>query len=194
MKKMFKLFFVTILSFAFITSVYAVLSKDEIDFENKYVQYNSDTGTFNVVATETVTIKYQDTILSNDTAINEVTTAYNNYKDSSTDANQVELVNMLARNAESFSDADWEDSQDSVGDLTPGTFYVRWAQITDSAGTVKYAFGLYKVAGESNTSNSSTSNTSSGETNPETGFSPLYIIPVMAVLGTGLVFRRRRYE
>lgn len=193
MKKMFKLFFVTILSFAFITSVYAVLSKDEIDFDNNYVQYNSDTGTFSVVATETVTVKYQDIELANTTASDELIKAYNNYKDSKTEENKVALV-VLLEEAESFSDANWEDSQKSVSELTSGTFYVRWAQITDSAGTVKYAFGLYKVAGESNTSDSSTSNTSSEETNPDTGFSPLYIIPVMAVLGTGLVFRRRRYE
>lgn len=193
MKKMFKLFFVTILSFAFITSVYAVLSKDEIDFDNNYVQYNSDTGTFSVVATETVTVKYQDIELANTTASDELIKAYNNYKDSKTEENKVALV-VLLEEAESFSDANWEDSQKSVSELTFGTFYVRWAQITDSAGTVKYAFGLYKVAGESNTSDSSTSNTSSEETNPDTGFSPLYIIPVMAALGTGLVFRRRRYE
>ncbi len=184
MKRILKYFLVAVLTLSFAMGVNAeAIGKENIDFEGEMVTYDKTTGKFKAVITDNTTLLYQDVQVGDSETAKELTNAYNAYLSSPTEENQTSL--LVALGTENINDTEWSDTQKTS--LTSGILYVRWVKVTNSeTNTTKYAFGLYKVAGETPTQQE--------EKNPSTGISPLYVIPVMAILGAGLVFKKRRYE
>ncbi len=187
MKKIVKYFLISILAFVSLCNVNAttILAKDEIDFDGQVVKYNSNTDSFDLVTTSNVTLKYYDVQIADSDTYNSLIGAYNNYKDNPTDENKTLLYSELVLNS-NIDETAW--SSVPLNSYTAGSTYLKWVQVTDNeTSSVTYSFGIYKDA-------STSIITTDDEVNPDTGFNTLYLIPVMVVLGSVLVFKKRRYE
>lgn len=189
MKKMFKYLLITVLTFGFLSSVNALtLSKDDIDFDSQVAKYDESKDSFEIVTSTNTTIQYNDVQIA-DGSTDELIDAYNKYKDDPTEENKTLLSSYLT--ATEIDDNLW--SSTPLTSYSAGSSYIKWAKVTDNENDkVTYSFGIHKETGTA--SNPSEENDPSEETNPDTGINPLYLIPVMVVVGSVLVFKKRRYE
>lgn len=192
MKRFFKYFLVAVLTIGFVGNVNALLSKEDIDFENKVLKYNESTGTFDVVDTSSnLTIMYTDVQIADSESYDTLISAYNAYKDNPSETTLTAFSTQLTQNSD-FAETDWSSTMPDTSSYVAGSTYVRWAKATNNeTSTSTYSFGIIKVAG---TTTDYSDTTTGSETNPDTGISPLYLIPVMAIFGSVLVFKKRRYE
>lgn len=190
MKRFFKYFLVAVLTIGFVGNVNALLSKEDIDFENKVLKYNESTGTFDVVDTSSnLTIMYTDVQIADAGGYDALISAYNAYRDNPTEETKTAFSTQLTQNSD-FTETDWSSTMPDISSYVAGSTYVRWAKATNNeTGTSTYSFGIIKVAGTT-----AGSSTTGSATNPDTGINPLYLIPVMAIFGSVLVFKKRRYE
>lgn len=186
MNKIMKYFLITILTFVSLINVNAttILSKEEIDFDKQVIKYNANTDSFDLITTSNVTLKYYDVQIADSDTYNSLINAYNNYVDNPTDETKTLLYSELVLNS-NIDETAW--SSVPLNTYTSGSTYLKWVQVTDNeTGTITYSFGIYKDATDTTTDIE--------ETNPDTGISPLYLIPVMVIIGSTLVFKKRRYE
>lgn len=186
MKKMFKYLLITILTIGFIGNVNALISKDEIDFDNQVASYNEVSDTFTINVSGNLTAGYYDVMISDDDLYDELMLAYNNFKDNPSEENKTLLSNILTTNFSNIGDSEWMDAPSTS--YSKGSTYVRWLKVTNNeTNTTTYSFGIHKEDGVNTSTGAST-------TNPDTGINALYLIPVMVVVGSVLVFKKRRYE
>lgn len=197
MKKITKILLIAITFMSFSTINVKAIESSEIDFEGQIITYNEQTNEFNVNYSN-FQASYQWIKLADDgsaliNAYNEYQDALIQYQSNSSDTTLEEAKNSAKSNLESLlsiasiDESAWQETDVYYGDVYPGDKFVKWIKVINNEdSSVLYGFGIYATENSNEVVEE--------PTNPDTGISPLYTVPVLLILGSTLIFKKRRYE